>query len=184
MKSGILLPQLTSNIKYDTWVKVYDYTVTGSAVTSLSITGLNGDTAKEFKLEARIVNGYNGTINYYTRLNNDSGNNYRIQQLYGSDTNTGAVRAVQSGFNFAGGGALGNVFPENIIIQAKSGFVRTIISENAYPISTTTVTNIKLSGGSWNNTADNITSLVVLADQISGLGVGSQIVLWARNHRS
>ena len=186
-KAGVLLPQLTSNIKYDTWVKVYDYTVTGSAVTSLSITGLNGDTAKEFKLEARIVNGYNGAANYGVRPNNDSGLNYGYQILYNSNATTpAAVRGTSALIylnNGGGSSALGDVFQTSAVIQAKSGYVRTAIIESTDKIVTTTVNFASLAGFSWNNTADNITSLVCLADQTGGLGVGSQITLWSRNHR-
>jgi hypothetical protein len=35
-------------------------------------------------------------------------------------------------------------------------------------------------GGIWNNTTDEITSLVFYADQANGIGVGSHIEVWAR----
>ena len=67
-----------------------------------------------------------------------------------------------------------------MLISAKSGYVRTAINEHTDSIVTTTVGRMYLRGQSWNNTADEITSLVVLANQANGLGVGTQITLWRK----
>lgn len=184
MRTGVLIPQLSSNIKYDTWVKVYDTTLT-EAATSLTISGLDGDTAKEFMLEARIVNGYNGASSYYLRPNNDSGTNYGNQFLYGENSTAGAARYTNhTGLYTGASSSLSEVFQSFTIIQAKSGFIRTAINNTTYGITGTTILDVSMRGSSWNNTADNITSLVVLADQTGGLGVGSEITLWQRNYAS
>lgn len=183
MKSGVLIPQLTSNIRYDTWVRIYSATLT-EAATSLTISGLNGDIAKEFKLEARIVNGYDGAAFFLVRPNNVStASNYGYQQLVGLNDTYEAARGTYAAYYIGYAGALNNLSQGSLIIQATSGYVRTAINEYARTITGTTVTAIVVSGQSWNNTADNITQFNIISDQISGLGIGSQITLWSRNHR-
>jgi hypothetical protein len=169
---------------YDGWVKAYETTL-GTAATSLTISGLTGDTAKEYKLETRIVNGYNGTANYSCRLNADGATNYGDQQFYNSDATTvAAVRSTATSHILLGNnGALSSLNQSTTIIQAKSGYVRTAITEWTGGISNTTVTHTRMVGTSWNNTADEITSLVILADQTDGLGVGSYICLWKRVYK-
>ena len=151
--------------------------------TSITISGLAGNTDEEYQLEARIVNGYNGGCNYKLRVNNDSGSNYGMQELYAYTTNKGAARSVLDYWEFQVAAVLGDVGQSKVIIHAKSGYVRTSILEYVKSVVGTTITLIRLAGQSWNNTADEITSLVILADQTNGLGVGSQITLWRRSKK-
>ena len=162
------------------WKQIYTHTVTGAAETSITIPDLHGDVDLVYKLEARIVNGYNGTSDTGVKLNNDGAANYGVQNLYGTSTSTGAGRTNPGNMVISHNTALGHITQSSMIIQAKSGYVRTAINEIAYDIATTAVDLIGLYGFSWNNTSDEITSLVVLADQANGLGIGSQITLWAR----
>lgn len=180
MKRGITIPKLSSNLKADTWVKVYEATLT-EAATSLTISNLLGDTDNEYKLEARIVNGYNGAANYRIRPNNDSGTNYGHQVINAVDSAVAAARGTATGILMSNAStALGDVNQDSVIIQAKSGYVRTVIHEFATKVVTTTITRLYLLGQSWNNTADQITSLVILSDRANGLGIGSRIVLWKK----
>lgn len=177
MKSGPLKPGSASAIKYDSWVKIYETTLAATA-SSITISGLTGDTDKEYKLEARIVNGYAGSIGIKVRPNNDTGSNYGYQYLDGTDTTASAGRGATTSVQLCGANQNG-VGQGEMVIQSKSGFVRTFINEETAAV-TTTVSNVTSDGYSWNNTADEITSMVVLADQTGGLGVGSNITLWKR----
>lgn len=164
------------------WKQIYTHTVTGAAETSITIPNLHGDVDIEYKLEARIVNGYAGTISVILRPNNVStAANYGLQNLAGSSTTASAGRATQTGWYLSTGIEQSRIGQASITIQAKSGYVRTAIAELNENITGTTIDAIKLRGQSWNNTADEITSLVILADQTGGLGIGSQITLWARS---
>ena len=162
------------------WKQIYTNTLSAAA-TSVTISGLTGDTG-DFKLEARIVNGYNGAANALLRINNDTGSNYGQQLLYGIGTANGAARGSATSILLTNASmlALADISQASLTIQAKSGYVRSAIGEDATRIVGTSIYAINLSGYSWNNTADEITSLVVLADQTGGLGIGSQITLYAR----
>jgi hypothetical protein len=177
MELGNLKP---AAVRYDGFVKVYQNNFVQTTATSITISGLNGDVDKEYKLEARIVNGYAGTSGVFIRPNNDTGTNYGYQILYNSDATTPAAgRLTDTGIQIAST-AISTISNSETTIQAKSGYVRTAIVGFGWSISTTTVTGIRLGGWSWNNTADNITSLVVLASQVGGLGSGSYIALYAK----
>ena len=66
------------------------------------------------------------------------------------------------------------------LIYAKSGYTRTVLHSSIYYASGTTVTGLEVRGSSWNNTADNITSIVIGASTTNGLGVGTSIELWKK----
>lgn len=174
MKFGKVIPQSSDNLKADTWVKVYGNTLT-SAVTSVTISGLNGDIDIQYRLLSRVISV--GDISVVVQPNNDTtSGNYGYQNLYGNDTSILAVRTTYNGFWLCGGN--NNLNQAKMLIYAKSGYVRTAISEDATQIVTTTVNFIENWGQSWNNTIDNITSLVIRSSLASGLGIGSHFELW------
>lgn len=149
----------------------------GGAITNLHITGLDGDVDEEYELIGRFINGYNGATTNSVRLNNDSGSNYGHQYLIGNNTDATASRATGDKINISSCLALGDVGMSVSKLFVKSGYVRTLITKSASGIATTTVNSVVLRGQSWNNTADNITSLNILTNQLNGIGVGSRIIL-------
>jgi len=173
------------SIKGDTWERIYDVTLT-EAATSLTISGLNGDVDEEYLLESKVVNGYNGACSCDLRLNNDSGANYGRQYFYGLDSAVTSARATTDTYlgTIGGGAALSDVNLSSLKLFAKTGFVRTAIHSLIAGIITTTARQILLQGSSWNNTADNITSLVIGARQTGGIGVGSSFQLYRKSRRS
>jgi len=173
MKTGNLNVQ--GKVK-GTFQKIYKTTLT-SAATSVTISGLDGNTDQLYRLIIRTVNGYNGAVNYLLRLNNDTGSNYGRQTINGSGSSVTAARLVYSGALTGYIESLNSLSLVNTIIHAKSGYIRTILTELNTEISGTTIGYLYLIGLSWNNTADNITSLVIFADQTNGLGVGTVIEL-------
>jgi len=167
-----------NNLQADCFTRVYHETVT-TAKTSMTISNLADDAHEVYILRCKFVNGYDGAANYLLRPNNVStDNNYGRQTLSGINTTVAAARATATGFLLGTNAAITNICYVDNELYAKSGFVRTLIQRNANSIATTTVTDIYLIGQSWNNTADEITSLVILADQTNGIGVGSQIDLY------
>ena len=144
--------------------------------TSLTISGLDGNTDEEYVLICRFIDD-DTTGGYYLRFNNDSGNNYGYQYIKGSSSTASAVRDTsEAQIDLGYTNTDGNICFSKHLIHVKSGYVRTVISESAEDISGTTVTSIKLLGQVWNNTADNITSIVIgaLNDK---LNIGSRIIL-------
>jgi hypothetical protein len=63
------------------------------------------------------------------------------------------------------------------LLYAKTGYVRTALSEIIRDITGTTVSFIILQGDSYNETSTEMTSLVISSDQTNGLGVGTSIIV-------
>lgn len=173
------------SILHDGWEKIYEHTVVGSAETAITISDLNGDVDEEYILESKVVNGYNGISTNVMLLNNDSGGNYGFQYVRGINTATNANRGgSQTGISITDHAALGDISIGSVRIFAKSGFVRTAVREMITAISGTTVSSAQLFGNSWNNTADNITSIVLQGGQAGAFGVGSSFTLFRKARRT
>ncbi len=177
MKAGAIIPQ--GNFSANTWVKIYENEL-GAPETSVTISNLDGNTDVMYRLVVRGINGYgSGSNDVFIRPNNDSGANYGYQQLYGGDTTAGASRVTDATYLKLGyNSVLNYITYAKATLYAKSGYVRTMVNSYGQDVTGTTVTYMILRGQSWNNTADNITSLVVGAQQTSGLGTGTAIELW------
>jgi len=159
------------------WVVAYDSGELAEAATSVTISGLSGDTDEEYELITRVVNGYNGAIGIYIRPNNDTGANYGEQNLYASNTTITASRDASSAIWIGYPAALGNLSFTHTKIHAKSGYQRTTLTKKCTDVTGTTVGYVWTRGDTWTNTADEITSLVIFANQTNGLGIGSRIIL-------
>lgn len=180
MKYGKVFPQ--GNVKADCWQLEYDNTLSVAA-TTVTISGLTGNTAKEYRLIIRFVNDYNGATSYLLRFNGDTGSNYGYQYLAGVDTAASAARGVTTSMELGYCSAQDEICFLDKLIYAKSGYVRTSFQKASRSISSTTVTDIILYSHSWNNSADEITSMNIAADQTDGLGIGTHIELWKKVDR-
>lgn len=172
------------NLKADTFVRIYSTTL-ATATTSLTITGLDGNTDMEWLLKCKFINGYNGGSSYVMTLNGDSGTNYGKQFLYGNNTTVDAARTTtDGGVTIQTLSSLNEAGITEVTIYAKNGHARSILHSYMRGGSGTTPGIILLCGNSWNNTTDNITSLVITSDQTNGLGIGTTIELYARKASS
>jgi hypothetical protein len=156
-----------------------------SGTTSLTISSLDGNTDEEYRLRVRYVNSaIAGVTTLGCFPNNDSGSNYGFQRLWGNNTDISAGRAVghSLGLGYLGQADQNEVAMGELILYAKSGYVRTGIVNTQHQIATTTVTTIWLWGTVWNNTADNINSLVIrgTGSETNALGVGTVIELYKK----
>jgi hypothetical protein len=176
MKTGVL--DVKGTVK-NAWQEIYR-TELGAAVTSLTISSLTGNTDVLYRLKARIVSGA-ANCNFFVRPNNDStAGIYGNQILIGNNATATAARDTSETYFWLTNTAdndSGDMVIAEMVLFAKSGYVRTALVESAEKISTTTVTQINLYGQSYNETSTEITSLVILSDVASGLGIGTQIVL-------
>ena len=156
---------------------VYDSGELTSADTSITISGLTGNTAEEYILIYRFVSDYAAAAVYGLRPNNDSGSNYGFQRLRGRDSTPEAIRATPTSFALTTGLAQNSLTMGEANLYAKSGYVRTLINFAVDDVVGTTIDKIASYAESWTNTADEITSLVVFADNTDGIGIGSRIIL-------
>ncbi len=175
------LGQIQADIN-DFWVVAHDSEELTEAVTNYTIDGLDGDTDTEYQLIWRVRGASAVAMVIRIRPNNDTGSNHGYQYMLGRDTAASANKGITTGFFLSSSIAQNALEFASVNIQAKSGKVRTAISNSASNISTTTVTDVMKFGNSWNNTADNITSLVLASSQASGIGIGSRFVLLKKVH--
>jgi hypothetical protein len=149
--------------------------------TSLTISDLDGNTDEEYRLIIRVVNGYTGNITVNLRPNNDTGTNYGYQYLYAENADAFAGRSTSTSMRLnMSNNDVRYLGMCEVILYAKSGYVRTLIDTETSNINATTVGVVALWGHVWNNTADNITSLVIYSSGTNGLGVGTVIELYKK----
>jgi hypothetical protein len=162
---------------------VYDYEVTGSAITSVA-TGsiLNGDDDGWYTIIVRLVAGANSDY-VGLRLNGDSGSNYGLRGVTANNTTIAdSAYTAQTGMYFGVGSDSTNDVEFAVgRLYAKSGAVRLMNSTNADSITGTTINILGTYGQVWNNTADNITSMTFFAPT-NGLGVGTRIIILKSNN--
>ena len=167
------------------WRQMGAATIAGAdATTLLSITsGLAGDTDIIYMIRVRGINALVTTAeSVILRFNNDSGANYGHQQLgAASSTVTGARSTGQTGIPLcylgAVAGQMGSAF---VWVHAKSGFIREVFIQTfGQTAPGTTVVEMITRAAVWNNTADQITRIDILADNANGCKIGSSAEVWA-----
>ena len=171
MKTGNL-----DSLINDLYQVVYDSGEFATTASSLTITGLKGNTDKEYKLICRFID--DTTVgDYKLTFNTDTGNNYGYQDIKGINTDKSAARDTSEAYIHIGQTATDDYicFSETDI-YAVSGNERTAISTYAYDITGTTVTGIIQRGSVWSNTADEITQMVITATA-DNINAGSRIIL-------
>lgn len=164
----------TGIIKGKLFQRIYSNVLTSSA-TSISITGLTGDTDKIYQIFVSIKVG-DATDNIYIQFNGDTGNNYSDQSLISGGTTVTASRNVSTSDIDIGNTITGDIF-NNIIIYAKSGYIRQLISRGIGASGSPTLTN---NVGIWTNTADELTSIQIACGSANGLGIGTTIEVYTR----
>lgn len=178
IKTGVIN---TSGIK-NAWIR-HDSQTLASPASSVTFTGLDGDNDVLY-----LVKGTNKTASATAAINtlvinSDTGANYGRQILYANNTTVGATRLTSdSAMLFFGSASDQNEYDcYNILLFAPKGFIRPVISQCVNEINGTTVDYLFLAGHSWNNTADNITTLSIVSSQNNGIAAGSTFELYKLN---
>lgn len=160
------------------WSLVERYTVSGSAVTSKTFSGLSGDSDRRYKIVTHIIGG-SGYGNTYLQFNNNTTpSNYWTVAAY----DQGTSRSVSS-YNNLSGYFISNTSAEGRVadgvceVFAASGNKRTMRSILYSVGSAYDSTACSYVQGCWINISDNITSMT-LTGSVNGIGVGSYIELW------
>lgn len=170
-------------LNVDTWQKIYENELSSSA-TSVTISGLDGNTEENYFLFVTLKNGYAGTVTYRLRLNNDSGSNYGYQNIQAEGSTGTANRATDSGIILGYATAQDYMSQSTVNLFSKSGNNRLILVQRVYNLDETrTIGGIEVAGWSWNNSGSNITSMVIVGSQTDSIAVGSVIELWAKKEK-
>lgn len=143
-----------------------------SAAASVSFT--SGLTAyKFFRLTVYILNDTTSK-SVYVRLNNDSGSNYTAQEVRGNSTTVSGSRATAAQFTISGPGlATGQSASMGLLVTKPSASMKAQMTVLAgmqpSPV-------LSLYGGEWNNTADALSRIDVLASA-GNFAAGTSILL-------
>ena len=159
---------------------VYDSGELTATATSITISNLDGNSDKEYTLISRVIQGIaSGSETYSLFPNNDTtAGNYGTQTITGSNASATANRLTSNTRGLGGYygigqlGGIGQTLFSQDIIYAKAGKVRTCLHKEANQISGTTVDTVMQGGSVWNNTIDNITSLVIQGSAANDIGIG------------
>ena len=157
---------------------IYDSGVLTSAQTSITISGLDGDTDEIYQL---IIFGNTGASNNRCSLqfNGDTGANYGAQKITGYSTSKTSARLTSQTKMEIGtqDSALNELEFEIVDINALTGTNRTATSKGITGTTGTTVYMMNSQGFVWNNSDDNITSMTISSKVTNGFGADSRIVL-------
>ncbi len=160
-----------------TGIPIYDYTVSGSAITTATTNGtvtLDAATDGGYDFEFIIKNPTAGNVLYSLYYNNNTtATDYRRNFTSGESND-----AIMHQTNVAAGGQLIIV---GSIIQTPGGFVRTLsrtvgINSSGVGTETYTVSHWKVTEVSGNN----LTRVDVTGSSASGIDVGSRFRMWKR----
>ena len=155
--------------------KIYDDTLS-SAATTFTVSPVDGNVDKLYIIVFAGVAGHAvGTSDYLIRPNNDSGANYGIRWM--QTTGNGAATNV-SGLYSAQGLDPGDIGLSICFLHPVTGFNRRMVGTGMDRSAVETIDIIGMVASLWNNSADNITSLVFVATVASGFGIGSKITIW------
>ena len=179
-----------TNLNFDgemqlTFNKIAEISVAaaGSATARLEFTGLNGDTDEIYEIRARFV--YTNTATAYNIFANPNGdsttNNYGYQYIDGYSITVSAVRALSIGGFMVGVAnsltAGTHLCHSEVLMYAKTGYVRTALATMSYDINGTTVKRLIYTGAVWNDTTSTITTLVI--NSVIKFIAGTTVELWA-----
>lgn len=165
------------------WQTIYDSGSLVADASTITISNLDGDLDKEYRLILYGVNNGGNTASFF-RFNSDSGSNYGYQRIYGAGAGTAADRnTAVTAIMFGNSNTTGQVWFCEAIIYAKSGYARTVITKEVRDISGTTVGPIMVYGQVWNNTSSNITSITINSLNANTFGVGTRAILLRRADR-
>lgn len=148
-------------LKAGVWQRIYSSGELAASVSSISITGLNGDSDKVYKVVSKLNTTAAAVV--LMHFNTDSAANYGNQYLHAhgnqmlaarSTAETGVVVASQSSSGIASS-------LTETIIYAKSGTGRTALVCFGSGMSSNYVTRLYEIGYVWNETSANLVSLLL-----------------------
>ena len=163
---------------------IYETDLTGTQ-DNVNVTGLDGNTDKEYMIVTRIASPITAFCAYGIRPNNITRSNiYGFQYIGGGGAPTAiAGRNVNEAFlNLTTNNTAGQVAYSHGFMLAKTGSSRMLHNLNVQqmPAASSTITDNYYFSSVWIDSTTNITSLNFVATNTSCYGAGSHIEVWAR----
>jgi len=156
------------------WELIGDVKVTGTAVGSITFSGLDGDTDFVYMVVAYFINAdtvANQSLDI--RINNDTGLNYDCEPyLYGDGTNVATGTVLDKSYIGFIGAKPTEANVGQCLIFAPTGKDRVVLDYSF------DATRVRMDRWYWRNTIDNITSLVFVTTNGTFIDVNSRICLF------
>ena len=168
------------NTTDDGMYKLIYSTVTVATATTITISGLTGNTDEIYKIITFIksaeVSNFSGTFNA------DGGANYFGQYMRGLNSGIASLEytSATSMANSFGTTASGDISFYKYTILASSGNMRAMIGQGLSNTSSGDANQIFSSAHLWTNTTDELTSITITATTANGIGIGSRIYVYTR----
>jgi len=160
-------------LDFGTWEKIVDTTVSGAAVTSITVTGLDLDAAKAYMILFKVTNPTPSNSDYYLYLNNDTTlTNYFVQ--YGAFNGTAVTADRVNDPRVAWTPAGQEVVILCWMIRDPGGYVRTMIKEIRKDPASLLIT---VRGHTWVTKA-NVTRIDITAAISGAIGIGSNLMIF------
>lgn len=157
-------------------------TLTGDdPVASYTFSGLDGNTDETYKIVGTVNHAITGSSNTIIHLNGDTSSNSYYQQFLAYGTTESAGRGTRTGPVIGYTGSVGYYTSTVTLISAKSGKPRLVDAQWLGDATGTTIGYIGKESCVWNNSDDNISSIVV--DPDGWIGTGSKITLYKKVSR-
>lgn len=148
--------------------------VTGSDVTTVTFSALDGDTSGMFLLTWAVTNGTGSTTFYDLRPNGaTSSQSVRLISAAGSGVAESTDTAIHATWNVPGDGESHGL----CWIWARTGRARVFWAINPNRVDSSTM-RTDHTAGQWAEEATNITSLEFVSNTASGIGEGSRFSLY------
>lgn len=159
---------------FESFEKVADEAVSGSAATTLQVTGLDLDTDRLYFIRILVKNAIAGAMTASFEINGDTtATNYYRQSVHGNGTSISASRVNSAVFS--------SVAAQNDESVARVWVERTNGGLVAGQILATTIigSGVRQLNNSWLHNVDaNMTSAEITADSANGLAVGTRMIIY------
>lgn len=154
------------------WEKIVDEQVTGAAVTSVDITGLDLDAGKVYQIILRITEASNNNTFISMFFNNDTtATNYYNEQVEGDGVGLAAERLNNARVCSVGALTETTAF---VVLAREVGKPTAFFAGNLFEQSTI---RIRFGAHSW-VTENNVTRITFTAAHANAIGVGSRILIF------
>jgi len=162
-----------SKLSFGTWEKVVETEVTGTAVTSIDITGLDLDAAKAYYIIFRTGNPTATANRISIFYNNDTiPGNYFNQYIWASGTGLSASRLNNGEVCIADAGQYAMF--EGLLIRDSNASPRAIVRvSETYPDAVRLLMRTHI----W-TVETNVTTVTFSGSQANGLGVGTRVIMF------